>query len=165
MLFRSLETICTAGTPVLELLGQPGASAATDRSAGFNDIFGSANVDHSITANWSRAEAQAVTEAFIAAQGNPDKICVFAANDEMALGVVNAIKGTSGMDIALSSVVGFDAIDDAIVSVEAGELMATVQQQPYEIGRLAALAALDYLDGKTVTANIPVELALITKED
>lgn len=160
-----LNTICAEGTPVLELLGQPGASAATDRSAGFNDIFGAANVDYSVTANWSRAEAQTVTEAFIASQGNPTAICVFAANDEMALGVVNAIKGTSGMDIALSSVVGFDAIADAIVSVEAGDLMATVEQQPFEIGRLAAEAAIDYLNGDTVTAVIPVELALITKED
>ena len=160
-----LASICADGTPVLELTGQAGASAATDRSAGFQSIFGAANIDQTITANWSRADGQTVTEAFISAQGNPTAICVFAANDEMALGVVNAIKANSNMDIADSSVVGFDAIADALASVTAGELMATVEQQPFEIGKLAAEAAIDYLDGETVTENIPVDLALITKQD
>lgn len=146
---------------VLELLGQPGASAATDRSKGFQEVFGASNINQSITANWSRAEGQSVTEAFLSAQGNPAKVLVFAANDEMALGAVQALLASSF--VTEYKVVGFDAIDDAVAAVNAGTMEATVAQQPFEIGVQAAKAALDHLSGKTVQQSIPVELALIKK--
>lgn len=146
---------------VLELLGQPGASAATDRSKGFQEVFGASNINQSITANWSRAEGQSVTEAFLSAQGNPAKVLVFAANDEMALGAVQALQASSF--VTEYKVVGFDAIDDAVAAVNAGTMEATVAQQPFEIGVQAAKTALDHLSGKTVQKSIPVELALIKK--
>jgi ribose transport system substrate-binding protein len=161
-----LETVCTdSSLPVLQLTGQAGASAATDRQAGFESVWGVDNIDQTSTANWSRTEGQTVTEAFLTAQGNPAAVCVFAANDEMALGAVQAIIANSVTDIAQSYVVGFDAIDDATASVEAGEMAATIAQQPVEIGRVAAQAALDYLAGEDVESSIPVALAVITKED
>lgn len=160
-----LKSVCPSGAPVLELTGQAGASAAIDRSAGFQNVFGVGNISQSITATWSRAEGQTVTEAFLAAQENPESICVFAANDEMALGAVQAIKANSVTSITTSLVVGFDAIDDAVSAVESGDMAATVAQQPFEIGKVAAQTALDYLADKAVEKNIPVELALIKKED
>ena len=159
-----LQGICPPNTPVLELTGQAGASAAIDRSAGFQAVFGSTNIDQTTTASWSRSDAQTVTEAFLSAEGNPAAVCIFAANDEMALGAVEAVKSNPTTQIADSFIVGFDAIDDAVNAVEAGELRATVAQQPFEIGAVAAQIALDYLAGETVAANVPVELALITKE-
>lgn len=160
-----LQTLCPAGAPVLELTGQPGASAAIDRSAGFQSVFGASNIAQSATANWSRTEGQNVTEDFLTAQGNPVSVCIFAGNDEMALGAVQAILANSATSMASSAVIGFDAIPDALASIRADELSATVEQQPYEIGRLAALAALDHLAGRTVASSIPVPLALITKEN
>lgn len=157
-----LKKLYTADFKVLELLGQAGASAATDRSAGFQAVFGAANIAKSITANWSRAEGQSVTEAFLTAQGNPAKVLVFAANDEMALGAVQALKANKS--IKEFKVVGFDAIADAVKAVNAGELAATVAQQPVEIGAVAAKSALDYLAGKTVAKNVPVALSLVVKK-
>ncbi len=159
-----LQGICPPNTPVLELTGQAGASAAIDRSAGFQAVFGAANIDQTTTASWSRSEGQNVTEAFLSAQGNPAAVCIFAANDEMALGAVEAVKANPTTQIENSFIVGFDAIDDAVNAVNAGELRATVAQQPFEIGAVAAQIALDYLAGESVAANVPVELALITKE-
>lgn len=156
-----LKTFFTEEFKVLEVLGQPGASAATDRSKGFQEVFGVDNIDQSITANWSRAEGQTVTEAFLAAQGNPTKVLVFAANDEMALGAVQALLANAS--VTEYKVVGFDAIDDALNAVKAGEMEATVAQQPFEIGVKSAEAALEVLAGKTVEKNIPVELALVTE--
>lgn len=164
MAAEHLQELCGA-FPVLELTGQSGASAAIDRSAGFQSIFGTSNIDSTATASWSRTEGQNVTEDFLTAQGNPEAVCIFGANDEMALGAVQAILANSVTDLAQSVVIGFDAIDDALQSIRDGELTATVQQQPVEIGRLAAQAALDYLAGDTVEANIPVPLALITEEN
>lgn len=157
-----LQTICPTGAAVLQLTGQAGASAAIDRQAGFEEIWGTANIDHTITASWSRSEGQNVTEAFISSQSVTDGLCVFAANDEMALGAVMAIKSAS---VTNAFVVGFDAIQDAVDAVNSGDLAATVAQQPVEIGKVAAQIALDYLAGKTVETSVPVELALITKED
>lgn len=165
MAAEHLQEICDGDYPVLELTGQSGASAAIDRSAGFQSVFGVSNIDQTATASWSRTEGQNVTEDFLTAQGNPEAVCIFGANDEMALGAVQAILANSVTDLSMSAVIGFDAIDDALQSIRDGELSATVQQQPVEIGRLAALAALDYLAGEAVDASIPVPLALITEEN
>jgi len=59
--------------------------------------------------------------------------------------------------------VGFDAVEDAITALEAGDLLATVAQQPAEMGRLGVEAAVSYLNGEEVDDFIPVDLALITK--
>ena len=59
-------------------------------------------------------------------QSNPDIKGVFAHNDEMALGALEAIEA-SGKDI---KVVGFDATDDAQKAVKEGKLAATVAQKP-----------------------------------
>ena len=163
MAATELDTVCPDGSPVLQLTGQAGASAATDRQAGFEEIFGVANIDHTVTASWSRADGQTVTEAFLATETG-DVVCVFAANDEMALGAIEAIKASTAFDIAKSFVIGFDAIGDATAAVEDGEMHATVAQQPVEIGRVAAQIALDHLAGETVESNVPVELALVKKD-
>ncbi|MNW66196.1 D-ribose-binding periplasmic protein precursor [compost metagenome] len=94
-------------------------------------------------------------------QGNPDVQAVFAHNDEMALGAIEAIQ-SSGKDIP---VIGFDGNDDAIKSIKDGKLTATVAQQPVLIGQLALQAALDVLSGKQVEPSIPAELKLVTKEN
>ena len=157
-----LETICPDGAAVLQLTGQAGASAAIDRQAGFESIWGAGNIDQTTTASWSRTDGQNVTEAFISAQQVTDGLCVFAANDEMALGAVLAVEDA---EITNAYVVGFDAIDDAVNAVEAGRMAATIAQQPEEIGRVAAQTALDYLAGQTVETSVAVALAVVKKED
>ena len=72
---------------------------------------------------------------------------------------MEAIK-TSGKDI---KVVGFDATDDAVKSVEAGELAPTIAQQPKEIGSLGIETAVKVVNGETVEKSIPVELKLVVK--
>lgn len=63
-------------------------------------------------------------------QANSDIVAVFAQNDEMALGALEAISSFN-KDII---VIGFDATEDAVAKVEAGEMAATVAQQPELIG-------------------------------
>ncbi|MBL7575075.1 substrate-binding domain-containing protein [Peptoniphilus asaccharolyticus] len=111
---------------VVELEGIPGSSSARERGQGFNEaIEGSElQVVAKQTANYDRTEGLSVMENIL--QANTDIQAVFAHNDEMALGALEAIK-SSGKDI---KVVGFDATDDAVKSVEAGELAATIAQQP-----------------------------------
>jgi len=84
---------------------------------------------------------------------------VFAHNDEMALGALQAIAATR-KDI---KVVGFDATDDAVNEVEAGRMTATVAQKPELMGETAVLTAIKLIAGEEVEKSLPVEVELVTK--
>ena len=148
------------GAVVAELEGVTGASAAIDRSAGFHNVADEKlTVAVSQTANFDRAEGMAVMENML--QSNPDIQGVFAANDEMALGAVEAVSG-AGKDIL---VVGFDATDDAIEAIKAGRMGATIAQQPALIGSTAVENAVKLINGETIEKSIPVEVTLVTAEN
>ncbi|WP_037290765.1 ribose ABC transporter substrate-binding protein RbsB [Saccharibacillus sacchari] len=148
------------GAKVIELQGVPGASATRERGRGFHEVADvQLDVIASQAADFDRTKGLTVMENLL--QGNPDVQAVFAHNDEMALGAIEAIE-SSGKDIP---VVGFDGNDDALTSIQNGKLTATVAQQPELIGQLAVDAARDVLEGKEVEASIPAPLKLVTKED
>ena len=148
------------GAAVAELQGVTGASAAIDRSAGFHKIADdNFNVVASQTANFDRAQGMSVMENML--QGNADIKAVFAANDEMALGALEAISG-AGKNIM---VVGFDATDDAIAAIKAGKMAATIAQQPGLLGATAVENAVELINGKTIEKNIPVEVTLVNKDN
>lgn len=146
------------GIKVAELQGTSGASAAIDRSEGFHKVADSKlNVVASQTANFNRTEGMSVMENMLQADG--DIKAVFAANDEMALGAVEAMSG-AGKNVL---VVGFDATDDAIAAVKAGRMAATVAQQPELIDSTAVENAVNLINGVSIHSSIPVEVTLITK--
>ncbi|MNN77613.1 D-ribose-binding periplasmic protein precursor [compost metagenome] len=94
-------------------------------------------------------------------QSNSDVQAVFAHNDEMALGALQAIEAAGKKDIV---VVGFDATDDAVNAVNAGTLGATVAQKPELIGKQSIETAIKVATGEQVDSSIPVELELVTKK-
>ncbi|MEH6943348.1 ribose ABC transporter substrate-binding protein RbsB [Bacillus sp. JJ722] len=146
------------GAKIAELEGVPGASATRERGKGFHNIADKQlSVIAKQTADFDRTKGLNVMENML--QGNPDIQGVFAHNDEMALGAIEAINST-GKNIL---VVGFDGNEDAINSVKEGKLAATVAQQPKLIGELAVRAAKDHLKGKKVEDHIAAPLKLITK--
>ena len=148
------------GAVVAELEGVTGASAAIDRSQGFHNVADSKlEVVARQTANFARAEGMSVMENML--QANPDIQAVFAANDEMALGAMEAISG-AGKDIL---VMGFDATDDAIASIKAGQMAGTIAQQPALIGSTAVTNALKLINGEEIPKSIPVEVTLVTDEN
>lgn len=144
---------------VIELEGVPGASATRERGKGFHEVADQQlKVIAKQAADFDRTKGLNVMENLL--QGNPDVQAVFAHNDEMALGAIEAIQ-SSGKDIP---VIGFDGNEDALNSIKAGKLNATVAQQPDLIGQMAVQAAKDVLQGKTVEKSIPAPLKLVTKE-
>ncbi len=148
------------GVKVAELVGVSGASAAIDRSQGFHNVADAKlDVVASQTADFDRTKGMSVMENML--QANGDIVGVFAANDEMALGAVEAISG-AGKDIL---VVGFDATDDAIEAIKAGRMGATIAQQPKLIGSTAIENALKLIGGESIPKTIPVEVTLITKDN
>lgn len=143
---------------IAELQGSQGTSAATDRGKGFHEaVDGKANVVASVTANFKREEGRIVTENILRA--NPNVKGIFAHNDEMALGAVDAVSA-AGKDIVI---VGFDAIDDALAAVKEGRMTATVAQMPAKMGKTAVQTAVKLMNGEKVASSIPVSVMLITK--
>lgn len=146
----------------VELEGIAGTSAARDRGQGFNDYMSSECPGVEIvarqTANFNRAEGLTVFENIL--QAEPEIDGVFAHNDEMILGAIEAAEAAGRSGIVF---VGFDAIDDAVAAVDAGRLAATIAQQPSEMGRLGVEQAVAFLSGRSIDAFIPVDLALVTQ--
>lgn len=162
MAAKYIEEISGTDVNTVQLEGVPGASATRERGEGFTNVAEkSLNVLDSQTANFDRAEGLTVMENML--QANPDIQAVFAQNDEMALGAIEAIQ--SAGKTGEIQVVGFDGTEDGIKAVEDGRLSATVAQQPEEMGKLAMQAAFDYFSGETIEEYIASPLELVTNEE
>lgn len=147
---------------IAELEGVPGASAARDRGQGFHEAVDGQSglkVVAKQPADFDRAKGMTVMENIL--QANPDIVAVFAHNDEMALGALEAIAAAGKQDQI--KVVGFDATDDAVKAVQEGRMAATVAQKPKDIGRLGVETADKLLKGEKVESYVPVELELVKK--
>ncbi|OCN01382.1 D-ribose ABC transporter substrate-binding protein [Clostridium sp. W14A] len=143
---------------VAQLEGTPGASATVDRGKGFHQAADeNANIVASQSGNFDRAKGLNVTENILQAHG--DIKGIFAQNDEMALGAVEAVAAAK-KDIVI---VGFDATDDGQKAVKSGKMAATVAQNPELMGSTAIDNALKLLNGEKIPASIPVEVSLIKK--
>lgn len=154
-----VELLGEEGGAVAEVQGMSGASAATDRHTGFDNVMSAAEnitVVSSQVGNWDRTQAMTIMENVLTS--NPEVKAVFCANDVMALGVVEACQSAGRDDIII---VGFDADSDAIAAIEEGTMAGTIQQLPDEMGKTAVDVAVSYLKGETVEANIGVEVALV----
>ena len=152
----------TANVAVLE--GIPGHETGDSRVRGFRDaIKASAGVRivASQPANWERDQGFTVFQNMLQAHGNIDT--VFACNDIMALGAIEAIAaaGRTGR----VRVLGFDAIGDARKAIKEGRMEATVAQFPDEMGRSAVETALHAFKGEQVPQDINVRIGLVTKDN
>jgi ribose transport system substrate-binding protein len=140
---------------IVELTGTSGASVAQDRSQGFkNAIQGSPDMKiiASQTADFTRATAQKVMENIIQAKGK-EITAVYAHNDEMALGAIQALKDAGlkpGQDVLVVSV---DGEKDALKAVARGEMNVTVECNP-RFGPIAFDTIEKYLAGDKVPPKI-----------
>ncbi|HOI22378.1 MAG TPA: ribose ABC transporter substrate-binding protein RbsB [Spirochaetales bacterium] len=154
---QELLALVGEGAKVVELEGIPGASAAVDRGKGFNEaVVGKLNVVARQPADFNRDKGFTVMQNII--QANKDIRGVFAHNDEMALGAIKALEAAGLKDVI---VIGFDAVDDAVTAVKAGNMKATVAQKPSLIGSMAVETAVAHIKGEAVQKQIPVPLELV----
>jgi erythritol transport system substrate-binding protein len=119
----------------IELVGRESDTNAAVRSRGFNDVlekYPDMQLVARQSANWDQREAFQKMETLI--QGHRDIRGVIAGNDTMALGAMAALKAAGRGQVI---VVGFDGSPDAIASIRAGEMRATVLQPAAYIARLA----------------------------
>lgn len=133
---------------VLLLEGAPGTLTAIDRAAGFKEelpkVAPGLKIVASLTGNWERDKAANVTNDVLTA--NPDLVAIFASNDQMGLGAVEAARAAGRSNLIIVSV---DGIPDAVAAIKEGRLAASVAQLPYLFGYRGVETAKAILDGKT----------------
>ncbi len=154
---------------VVELQGTTGSSPAINRKKGFEEaIAGHSNITiaRSQTGDFTRTKGKEVMESFIKAEGGGQDICaVYAHNDDMAVGAIQAIKEAGlkpGSDIKIVSI---DAVPDIFKAMADGEANATVELTPNMAG--PAFDVLEaYLKDKTEPPKwIQTESKLYTAAD
>ena len=140
---------------IVELTGTAGASVARDRAEGFKEAL-KASPDMKIiasqTGDFSRALGQKVMENIIQSQGAAIT-AVYAHNDEMALGAIQALKAagrTPGKDVTIVSIDGEKAALEAIIK---GELGASIESSP-RFGPLAFDTVEKFLRGEQIPTKI-----------
>jgi len=142
------------------LEGIPGHETGDSRLRGFHEAIAKhpgLSIVASQTANWERDQAFNVTQDIL--QSHPEIQAIFACNDVMALGAIEAI-GAAGKTKSIA-VVGFDAQDDARTAIREGRMAATIAQNPREMGRLAVISAARLLRGESLPADQPVPIQLV----
>lgn len=145
---------------VAVLEGIPGHETGDSRLRGFREAIAKhpgVTIVASQTANWERDQAFNVTQNIL--QSHPEIRAIFACNDVMALGAVEAI-AAAGKTKEIS-VIGFDAQDDARKAIQQGRMAATIAQNPREMGRLAVVSASRLLKKETLPAEQPVPIDLV----
>jgi galactofuranose transport system substrate-binding protein len=123
---------------VVELQGTVGASVALDRKEGFLKAINTApnlKIIRTQSGDFTRSKGKEVMESFIKAESNGKNICaVYAHNDDMAIGAIQAIKEAGlkpGKDILIVSI---DGVPDIFKAMIAGETNASVELTPNMAG-------------------------------
>ncbi|MVA20467.1 substrate-binding domain-containing protein [Agrobacterium vitis] len=154
---------------VVELQGTVGSTPAINRKKGFEDaIKGHSNISiiRSQTGDFTRAKDKEVMEGFLKAENGGKDICaMYAHNDDMAVGGIQAIKDAGlkpGKDI---KVVSIDGVPDIFQAMVAGEANASVELTPNMAGPAFDVLAAYLKDGKQPEKFIITESKLYTPSD
>jgi len=164
-----IDTVKDKPCNVVELQGTVGASVAIDRKEGFGEAIGSTDnikIVRTQSGEFTRSKGKEVMESFIKAENGGKNICaVFAHNDDMAIGAIQAIKETGlapGKDILIVSI---DAVPDIFKAMMEGDANATVELTPNMAGP-AFDALLSYKDtGAQPPKKIVTESKLYLPKD
>lgn len=150
---------------VYVMQGELSNQAAVQRTQNYYDAIeaGTCKVKVNIidqqTANWSRDQAQTLMTNWLSTGTAFDG--VLANNDEMALGAIQAMKA-AGIDMGSVIVSGVDATQDALASMQAGELDITVFQNAAAQGGGALEAATKLAAGEAVEQKVYIPFELVT---
>ena len=159
-LAKNLPTTKGSKSKIVELQGTPGAAPAIDRHQGFSEVVKQSpnlEVIKSQTGEFSRAKGKEVMEAFLKSEGKNIN-AVYAHNDDMALGAIQAIDEAglqAGKDILVVSIDGIKPSFEAIIK---GKQNATVECNP-----LLGPAAFDAVEA--VTSGKPVAKKVVVKDN
>ena len=129
-----VKTIGTDGKANIAVLeGTPGSAPAIDRKKGFAESIAKApgiKIIKSQSGDFTRAKGKEVMEAFLKSPEGKSINVLFAHNDDMALGAIQAMEEAGikpGKDIKIISI---DGVHDAFQAMVEGKLNCTVECNP-----------------------------------
>lgn len=140
--------------------GMPGSLTSTDRMRGFRDVLGrhpGLEVLATLQGEYQQDAARSAMDAFLSA--GPQFDAVMAANDSMALGVLEALAARGRR----ATVTGVNAVPDAITAVKRGALLATVDFDAMKIASVATEAAIRHLRGEPVPREIMLPAQIVDR--
>lgn len=155
------------GDKVAIIEGKAGNKSGEDRKNGAYEAFEKAGLEivGSLPADWDRQKALDVASSFI--QQHPGLKGIYACNDGMALGAVQAVINSNKLDDII--VVGTDGDREAVDSIDRGELTATVAQDPAGIGAASLEEMVNAVKNKLEIEKdkepktIPIDSNIISK--
>jgi ribose transport system substrate-binding protein len=158
---EALATVLQKGDKVALICGALGNPTTDERMRGAKQALEEAKMQivAEQPADSDKAKAMSATENIL--QTHPDIKGIFAANDEMAMGALRAVK-EEGVDV---KVIGTDGTIEAIQSILQGDLWGTVAQNPYMMGYKAVENALKKLKGERVDTWINSGVEMIERKN
>ncbi|MFE7846701.1 ABC transporter substrate-binding protein [Microbacterium sp. NPDC057407] len=159
------ETFGDTPTKMVVLEGTTGSAPANDRAAGFDEAIEGTAIEKidSQTGDFTRDGGKTVMEGFLQKYGADGIDLVYAHNDDMALGAIEAIEAAGaepGVDIQIVSI---DAVKDGMQALVDGKINFIVECNPL-LGELAAQLVTDVLAGEEVEKKVYVEDQSFTQE-
>lgn len=150
---------------IVELQGTVGSAPAIDRKNGYEEVL----ADHanfkiikSQSGDFTRAKGKEVMEAFLKSDGKNIDL-LFAHNDDMAIGAIQAIEEYGllpGKDI---KVIGMDAVKGAFEAMVAGKMNVTIECNPLIGPQLVELIEAHFA-GETLEKRVVVEEGMYTMD-
>jgi ribose transport system substrate-binding protein len=137
--------------------GMPGAITSTERMRAFRDVLGTfpgIEVVATLQGEYQQSAGREAMAAFLAS-GGARFDAVLAANDAMALGVIEALEEKG----ARATVTGVNAVPDAIAAIRRGALLATADFDALKIACIGTEAAIRHVRGE----RVPCEIMLPTQ--
>ncbi len=148
---------------VLVIEGLSGNITGQKRAEGFAsklaELAPGLEIVASLPGDWDRGKAATITTDILTR--NPDLVGIFAANDGMALGAVEAAYAQGKGDQVI--IIGVDGNSDAVKSINSGRLNASVAQLPYLVGKQAVESVKMLLAGESIDTDITVPTLVLTK--
>lgn len=150
---------------IVELEGTTGSSPANDRKKGFDDRIlqdERFEIVASQTGDFARDLGRQVMETLL--QAHPDVNIVYAHNDEMAIGAIQALELAGrkpGEDVLIVSI---DGTRDALQAIIDGKMGVTVESSPF-FGPLACETMKRYAAGETIEPWVQVKDRIFTPEN
>lgn len=146
---------------VVLLEGMPGALTSVNRMRGFRDTlkdYPGIEVLATLAGEYQQPAARAAMDAFLSAP-HPRLDAVLAANDAMALGVIEALAAHGER----ATVTGVNAVPDAIAAIKQGTLLATADFDALKLACVATEAAIRHVRGERVPEEIILPVQIVDR--
>lgn len=165
---EALNEVLGGTGKVVIIAGQAGNGTTIGRTDGFTDklkeLGSSIEVLQVVNADFDQQKALEASRDLITRFGD-DIDGVYANDDTMALGFIDAWLESGRSADSLPPIVGINGQVQAFDLIKAGQYYATIVQSPAEDGKLAAETIIKLIKGESVDKRLPIPLTVVTSEN